>query len=186
VHRRTWLAGLLIAVTAIVTGVSMTTPAHANTGNQWCNSGGFCLNAWSGGPWVKNYYYGGTVTNNDFDWAPNYGECNGGRTTSTCPGHGIPAGQGIGEIKFTGNGAWAGHYIGDAYNDSSHADASLDPWNGWGTNFVYVTSNSCGSGWVLLYNIRWNGFIDIPSGNPGTTIYLNNQTAACIHLLSPA
>jgi hypothetical protein len=159
-------------------------PAHANgSGNQWCNSVGYCFNAWNGGPFIRSYGYGSTITHNDFSWVPNYSECNGGITTSTCPGHGVPAGQGIGGIQYTGGGSWNGQCVGDAYNDPGRADTSLDPCgSGWGTNYVYDVSNNCGSGWVILYDIHWNGLIYIPDSNGGV-IYQNNSGGSCIHLL---
>lgn len=183
------LASAAVLVGAVTAATTTTTPASAASGNQWCNTDGYCTNAWSGGPFVKSFSY--SARNNDFDWVGNYSACNGGITTSTCPGHGIPAGYGIGAIKFTGSGSWVGQCIGDAYNDSGHADSSLDPCpgggngnGGWGTNFVYLAypGNTCGSGYALLYNIRWNGYLRIPDNN-GSTIYLNNSVGSCIHLL---
>jgi len=180
-------AALITAGLAVSLGASA---AQAGTGNQWCNTGGICFNAWNGGPYVKSYYYGQPQSNNDFTWVVNTNSCNGGRTTSTCPGHGVPAGQGIGGIKFTGNTGWAGRCIGDASNDPNLANSSLDTCpggsngnGGYGTNFAYVTSNSCGAGWVILYNFHWDGWINIPN-TPAQTIYLNNQQASCVHLLA--
>src|SRR6266849_8936275 len=75
---------------AVITGTA--TPALAVNGGQWCDTGGYCPNAWDGGPFVKSESY--PARNNDFAWVLNLRECNGGITTSTCPGHGIPAGLG--------------------------------------------------------------------------------------------
>lgn len=171
-----------------------TTPAYAGTGNQICNSSAECLNAWNGGPFVKSYGYSPSIVNNDFTFVNNINECNGGITTSTCPGHGIAAGQGIGALKFTGSGPWVGRCIGDAYNDQNNASSSLDACpggangnGGWGVNVVWVTHNTCAGSDVIIYDIHWNGYIRWPNGTQnGQTVYLNNVGGFCMHVLPPA
>lgn len=183
-RRRTWLAGLLIAATAVLGGVALTTPAYAGSGNQICNQNSYCLNAWNGGPYVKSEIFG--AVNNDFTLVST-GACNGGITTSTCPGHGIAAGQGIVGLKFTGSGGWVGRCIGDASNDPNLADSSLDTCptgttsGGYGTNIVWDTHNTCGSGYVILYDIHWNGYIRVADNN-GSTVYLNNSSGSCLQV----
>jgi hypothetical protein len=185
------LATIFIALCTLgmLGGVFSAAPAMAGTGNQICTIGyAYCTNAWNGGPFIKSYSY--SAVNNDFTWVVNINECNGGITTSTCPGHGIGAGQGIGALKFTGSGAWVGRCIGDAYNDSGRADSSLDACpsgsnnGGWGVNMVWVTQNTC-SPYILLYDIHWNGYIYVHE-TAGQTVYLNNANGTCMKVLPPA
>lgn len=183
------MLGVAVAAGAALALISIPA-AHAGTGNQYCDSNGVCPNAWNGGPFVKGEYY--PATNNDFTFVGNYSLCNGGITTSTCPGHGVAAGQGIGAFEFTGGGSWNGMCIGDAYNQQGRADSSLDPCpgggngnGGWGVNFVYDVDNTCGGGQVILYDIHWNGYLRYPD-SAGSTVYLNNSTGACLRLFGPS
>jgi hypothetical protein len=176
----------LAAVGAAAPAVMSTAPANANSGNQWCDDAGVCPNAWSGGPFVKSYGY--PAVNNDFTWINNYNMCNGGYTTSTCPGHGVPAGWPIGALKYTGSGSWVGHCIGDAYNDQNNASSSLDQCpsgsdnGGWGVNFVSFGSN-CGSAGGVFYDIHWNGLLKWSGDGNGATVYLNNTIGYCLRAL---
>ena len=182
-------AAMLLSAAAVLLGVGVASgmPAYAGTGNQWLSTTAHTINAWDGGPFIKSYQY--PAVNNDFTWVNNDSACNGGRTTSTCPGHGVPSGLAIGSLKFTGSGAWVGRCVGDESNDPNQADTSLDDCptpgvdnGGYGTNFVYYPpgTNTCNSQ-LILYNIHWNGFLRIPDSN-GAKIFLNNSTASCIHL----
>jgi hypothetical protein len=185
------LAGLLCLGGAIVPAITSAAPALANgSGNQICTVGyAYCLNAWNGGPWIKSYSY--SAQNNDFTFVNDIHECNGGITTSTCPGHGIAAGQGIGGLQFTGGGSWNGQCIADAYNDTGDARAALNTGcpisntGANGSNFVWVTQNTCGSAVALLYDIHWNGYIRVNESN-GVQQYLNNASGSCMKVLPPA
>ena len=184
--RKVTLAFSAVALLAGAMTAAAATSAYAGSGNQWCNDQCHTVNAWNGGPFVKSYQY--PAVNNDFTWVNNDTYCGNGVTTSTCPGHGIPAGYFIGGLKFTGSGAWVGHCVGDESNDPNQADTSLDVCNtGWGVNFVYLSGNgnTCGPGKVVLYNIHWNGYLRIPDSN-GSKIFLNNAAGSCIHLLPAA
>jgi hypothetical protein len=175
--KRTRLAAVLIAASAIVMGVSMTTPAYANgTGNQWYYQGGW-LNAWNGGPWVKIYYStsSGGGSNDDFTLVYNH-DASGW------------------QLEFTGNGA-SHECIGDAYNDPNQAQTSLNPCGftggeGWGTLFdVY---QPCGPGSYAFKNRHWTSVTATPQylgpGNfvPGTPWWLNNNAAYCFKFYPPA
>jgi len=188
-------AALALAVMAVLgtTEALTATPALANgTGNQWCTDEGFCPNAWSGGPYVKTYQAG--AVNNDFTWQRNPNECNGGYSTSTCPGAPIPAGQPIGSLKFTGSGAWVGRCIGGSTNDPNDPSASLDACpsgsnnGGYGVNMVYLggSANTCSGGFhAVFWDLHWRGYIN-PNSVNGSPIYLNISVGGCLRVLSPA
>lgn len=158
------LAGLIISGLALTS-----TPAHAGTGNQFCTTGfsPVCINAWGGGPWVKVYTSQGT-SNNDFT-------------------AGYDATLGVWYLEFTGGGSWNGQCIGDAYNSSGDARASLDPCpsgsnsGGWGTHFQLDTSDcNGGSGEEAFKNIHWPGGFLYPSGRSnGNQYYLNTGAVFC-------
>lgn len=183
----------LLAAVSVLGAVTAVTaaPASANgTGQQWCDDAGVCPNAWGGGPFVKTQGY--PAQNNDFTWINNYNMCNGGITTSTCPGHGVPAGWPIGALKFTGGGAWNGHCIGDAYNDQNNASSSLDVCpsggsnGGWGVNLVSFGSNCGTNRGGVFYDIHWDGLIKWTGDGNGITVYLNNSIGYCLRALPPS
>jgi len=173
------VGALLLAIgTVLVTGISeasasasaspsasASASASASTstvfGNEYCLTYD-CLNSWNGGPWVNVYTGGADGTPNNYFTVL----CN--TTTGNCT------------IEDTGGNAWAGHCIGDAYNDPNNASTSLDVCgSGWGTNFKYVTSG-CGPIGVAFYNNHWKGYLGPPSGAVnGSHWYLNKPTKYC-------
>lgn len=171
--------------------------AEAASGNQWCDTLGYCLNAWSGGPFVKSYGYSSNGNDDNAFTIVGTTYCNGGYTTSTCPGDGIPSGWPIVEIEYTGGGSWNGRYIGDAYNESNRADSSLDVYNGYGTIFVQITYTPCGVNqgtWDVFADTHWSGveggirylaWTQNSNDGNGFTVYLNNVLGQCIRPLSP-
>lgn len=152
-------AAILLSIgTVLVTGIPEAS-ASAPSGNEFC-FGSDCLNSWNGGPWV-NVFTGG----------PN-GTPNNGFTL-------IGFGNTV-NIEDTGGNAWDGKCIGDAYNDSVHADTSLDPCgSGWGTNFTLVTKG-CAINAGAFYNNHWGGYLGPPNGAVnGSHWYLNKSTPYC-------
>ena len=127
-------------------------PALIST--QYCgpNFGNDCLNAWNGGPYVNVYTGGDEIrdTNQNFMVIDENGNQNGHA-----------------EIMYTGSSGWNGRCIGDASNDSTLADVSLDACArpgqsaGWGTQFTWGTSG-CPSGTVWFHNNHWNGYLGPP------------------------
>lgn len=148
---------ILAAIAAIfpfTQGASATTVYEG----QYCYSDGnvwACLNAWNGGPWVRVYENVGT-TNNNFEI--------------------METPNNFWVIQYFGKGNPNGGCVGDAYNQSGRADASLDPCgSGWGTNFILVP-NPPGGGKFAFYNNHWRGWL-CPSNNynNGTPFYLNSN-----------
>jgi len=140
---------------------------------QWCDynqSSGACLNAWGGGPYVNVYKNGPEISDT----------------------HGAFAvfdntGTGYSEIAYTGSGSWAGRCIGDASNDSSLADVSLDSCGsgsggqGWGVNFTWGTSG-CPAGEAWFKNVHWNGYLGPPANFVnGSHFYLNKPSKTCLN-----
>jgi hypothetical protein len=145
--------------------------ASAASGQQYCyipqgESGVHaCLNAWGGGPWV-DVSTNDNTRNNDFTYINNTNNENV-------------------ELEFTGDGAWSGNCIGDAYNQSGQASTSLDGCGtngqgaGWGTQFIYITGG-CPPGEVSFYNIHWGGYLGPPNGwVNGSHFYLNKPGQYC-------
>lgn len=131
------------------------------------NGGYACLNAWGGGPFV-NVYRGGPETSDthaDFILLDNQA-------------------TGYYELAYVGSGGWGGRCIGDANNDSTLADASLDSCGtasgnqGFGTNMDWGT-NGCPSGEVWVYDYHWNGYLGPPNNYVnGSHFYLNKPASA--------
>ena len=174
---RTWLAGLLVAASALVAGVATAAPAHADvwTGQfAYDTSPWSLINAWGGGPWV-NVYKGGTPTSTN----DNFSFFQQSPTVYY-------------SLKFIGGGAWNGRCIGDANNDPGDARASLDACGtggigeGWGVNFTTGTSG-CPSGWRWFRNVHWPGYLGPADGAVnGSHFYLNKPTKWCFDQLGPA
>jgi hypothetical protein len=121
--------------------------AQASSSRQYCIkslSGLACLNAWNGGPYVNVYQHTGAI-NNYFWWHKAYN------------GHYMLTATG------TYNTRWNGQCIGDASNNPSFYDTSLDQCpstltsagGGWGTNFYPPVncSNAYGSG-IAFRNVH--------------------------------
>lgn len=152
-----------------------TSYAVGPSGEQFCyyNGGYACLNAWGGGPWVNAYAGGPNGKNYNSDFTVIVDSA----ATSNS------------EIEFTGGGAWSGRCIGDAYNNSSYADTSLDACGstttaaGWGTNFI-VGSSGCPLGKEWFYNTHWKGYLGPPNNYVnGSHFYLNNAGYACFTVI---
>jgi hypothetical protein len=161
--------------------------AFAGSGNQWCDGAGTCLNAWGGGPLVKTYGY--PAVNNDFTVIGDYNECNGGYTTSTCPGHGVGAGWPIVMFEDTDGGAYSGSCAGDYQNNQGDAKMGLGlscaGTGGWGSNLVKF-GNGCG-GWVSFWDIHWAAWMSYPTNTQGSQVYLNVTSGGnCIRALPPS
>lgn len=179
IRRLAVIAAATAALGFPAVAVAAATPAQAivNIGNNWClGTSSSCMNAWSGGPWVK-LYTGGDTANGDFTWD-----------------HGIalPAQY----LVLTNYGSpWANRCIGDANNDAGDARASLDvcpgtgggsgSGDGWGTHIVRH-DEVCNSGYTAFKDTHWNGWIG-PSGNLGNgdQFYLNKPTPWCFRADPP-
>ena len=170
----------VVTLGGVATAAAVTAPpAHAivNIGNNWCiGDTSLCMNAWNGGPWVKQYT-GGTTPNGDFTWDH---------------GTALPAQY----LVFTNYASpWANRCIGDANNDAGDARASLDvcpgtsggsgSGDGWGTHILRDTA-SCANGYVAFKDIHWNGWIG-PANitDNGAQYYLNKQTPFCFRAYPP-
>lgn len=168
-------AALLLATAGLLlgAGAGAATAAYAGTGNEWCITAGGakCINAWSGGPFVKLYTGVGGGANSDFDL--------------------FSSGNGHVVLRFTGNSGWAGNCVGDASNDPNQASTSLDQCDisgqhfGWGTLFD-PASGSCPVNRVALRNVRWGGYLGPQDQNTnGSPFYLNKPTPWCFLLFPP-
>lgn len=163
-----------IAAILLVLGLTtaFTSQAGAQTGFQYIAGylGGVqVINAWNGGPFVKVWNMAGS-TNNDF-------------TAGADPFNNRIV------IEYTGGGSWNGQCVGDAYNNSSRADTSLDPCatsgnnGGWGTNFSSGNSG-CGSDQLWFHNDHWGGYL--AGDGVGTPFYLNVSTKVCYSVIGAA
>ena len=181
------LAGtILLPISAVLaTGIPEASagirPAAAPSGNQFCyynnGTGWVCPNAWGGGPWV-NLSTNNNTQNNDFTI--------------------IYESDGYVELQDTGDNAWSGKCIGDAYNESGDAEASLDPCGGggasagWGTQFILdpmCVANIGGGTLALGYGFEsshWpNGWLGPAGSANGSHFYLNKPSEYC-YAASPA
>lgn len=149
------------------------------TEQQWCENtvGTGCLNAWSGGPWI-----------NDYTGGPETRDIN--QEMFVVNENGNTDGSGNNQIVFAGNDSWGGQCIGDAYNDPTYADTSLDPcafpaFNqsaGWGTQMTVGTSG-CPSGEAWFHDNHWNGYLGPVGGAVnGSHFYLNKPTPYCFQV----
>lgn len=130
-----------------------------------------CMNAWNGGPLVKDYSEG--VTNDAFNIFQDTGACNSGLTSPNCPITGVPRGLEIVYIEdeFT-NGI-----VGDYQNNSGDAKAGLTLGAPWGYRMVLYGGIGGGtfqladahwtSNWNNIHGVGWK-----TSGN-GNQVYLN-------------
>jgi hypothetical protein len=164
------LSGMLVLALGALIPFAITAPgAHAAGGAclYWPDSGNHAtLNAWNGGPFV-NSWHSCAYPNDIFFKNPN--------------GNYV-------QIEFNGGGVWAGHCIGDAYNDPNNASTSLDACSpaGWGTLFVALTSGYCSSGQIAFKNVHWSAvsghdtFLGPPNGyGDGSPFYLNKSAYFC-------
>ena len=89
-----------------------------------------CMNAWNGGPLVKDYREG--VTNDAFNIFQDTGACNSGLTSPNCPITGVPRGL---EIVYIEDDYTDG-IVGDYQNNSGDARAGLTLGAPWGYRMV--------------------------------------------------
>ncbi len=166
-NRITAIAGVIVLAAGIplafITNPVFATPESYSFCNPPSGTMG-CINAWGGGPWVNlevSPYW------NYNDWFSL-----------------LSAGSGNVELDYTGPGSWAGNCVGDAYNNSGYADASLDECPssgdaGWGTNMkAYSCSDGEGDYGYDLYDNHWGGYVGANFGN-GNHIYLNVWSPTC-------
>ena len=139
--------------------------AYAQSGyNQYCDSGGYCLNGWGGGPYVNAYTM--NVVNNDFEAFQNS--------------------SGYENIVFTGGPSnYTGQCVSDYGNSSSDARAGLDGQCqsgqiAWGANFQLkaCTMANGDEGWAFK-NVHWGGWLTPTSNSDGSPFYLNSATETC-------
>jgi hypothetical protein len=169
-YRISRLVGAILLATGTVLAIGIpeaSASASASGGFEFCD-GNVCLNSWNGGPWVNVYTGGPDGTPNNY-------------FTAFCLD--TPTGDCF--IEDTGGNSWHGKCIGDAYNESGQAAASLDGCGdgtgngGWGTNFKYVTAG-CPFATAAFYNVHWKGYLGPPSGAVnGSHFYLNNPGKTC-------
>jgi hypothetical protein len=144
-------------------GIALAGPAQAQP-PQWCGSGNVCLNAWNGGPSVRQY--GPYVVNDDFMAIVD------------------PNRPSAFQLEDTDGGAYNGWCVGDYGDNSGNATTGLvgcasgSNTGGWGSNFTYVESG-CPSGTVRLYNQHWGGYVAPASGGDGAEWYLNTPDTYC-------
>lgn len=140
-----------IGVTAaLLTGgvaVASAVPAHASGMTEYCDSivGGYCWNAWAGGPLVKAYTPG---TQNDWFQVNSLG-------------------GGYYDIEDMNTGT----YIGDNNNDPNDAKAGLVGYGGWGWKFSLAGCEGI-TGAYIYDNFHWGGHISI-NDTDGSQAFLN-------------
>jgi len=161
---------LMLGIAMIAVPASAASAAQATGGQQYCfyNGGNACLNAWSGGPWVK--VYTGGFENRDSN--EEFSEI-------------VDNNTGWNELEFTGAGNNHGLCIGDAGNSPGNADTALVGCGstttdaGWGTNFRIGTTG-CSAGQEWFRNVHWNGYLGPPNNwVNGSHFYLNKPTPYC-------
>jgi hypothetical protein len=128
--------------------------------NQYCTTGTYCLNAWSGGPYVNAYQVG--AANNDFIAFPN-------------------PDTGYENIEFTGSSSYSDECVSDYGNSSTDARVGLTGYCesdsiAWGANFEL---DSCGDGGSAFYNVHWGGWLGPASLSSGAGFYLNKPSEYC-------
>lgn len=167
------LLGTLVLTLAALIPFAVTAPgAHAAGLGEcfyWPDGGNHAtLNAWNGGPFVKSWH--SCAFPNDSFFIASVQNSNDV------------------QIEFTGNSGWAGHCVGDAYNDPNNASTSLDTCSpaGWGTLFVPLESGYCASNQIAFKNVHWSAVTGhnayLGPANPygdGSSFYLNKTGYFC-------
>ena len=163
---------LLAAGASVVLGASVATAEVAQAAvwdGQWCQgllTG--CINAWSGGPLIKQYNGGQNTANNNFTLS---------QQSPTV----------YYALRFDGNS----NCIGDYQNDQNDAKAGLvscgtgGTGEGWGANFTTGTSG-CPNGESWFHNVHWNGYLGPADGSNGSQFYLNKPGKVCFNALGKA
>lgn len=143
-----------------------------------------CMNAWSGGPLVKDY---SCCTSNDaFVLLRDTTRCNNGYSTANCPIAGIPAGFEIVVVQYQGGGTYNNDYVGDNNNDQFDAKAGLVGYGGWGWDQILSYGVCTNNNWQLT-NVHWTtnwsnraGVYWVYTSN-GNQAYLNDHTLLCLN-----
>jgi hypothetical protein len=132
---------------------------------QYCDSGGYCMNAWNEGPYVNAYTE--THVNNNFSAFANP--------------------DGYETIEYLGPGPHQHQCISDYGNSSTDARAGLSGYCdsgqiSWGANF---TVQGCGNNTYAFKNLHWGGYLTPNSNSNGSPFYLNSATRTCYQVLGP-
>jgi hypothetical protein len=132
---------------------------------QYCDGGGYCLNAWNEGPQVNAYTE--THVNNNFSAFANH--------------------DGYETIEYLGPGPYVHECISDYGNSSGDARAGLNQYCdsgqiAWGANF---TVEGCGNSTYAFKNVHWGGYLTPNSNSDGSPFYLNSRTRTCYSVLGP-
>jgi hypothetical protein len=142
----------ILMAAGLVLGTSQS-PAHASGRTEICDSiiGGYCLNAWNGGPLVKAYTSG---------VQSDYFQVN-------------PLGGGLYDIEDMNTGT----YVGDYNNNQYDAKAGLVGYGGWGYRFQELGCEGI-TGGVTFVNVHWGGRLSA-SDSDGAQFYLNTDSNQC-------
>jgi hypothetical protein len=172
------LAVIGTAIALVIGGLAaFAAPAFAGTGNQYfIETTPFSYaNAWNGGPWIE--VYNNTAVNNDFT----AGQVNG-----------------YYYIEDTGtHNSWYGMCMGDAYNNPSNLQVSLDPCptpghsGGWGTHFTVGLCTLPGGLHGLDFKNNHTGYYLEPEGSSNGTKFdllgsVHSQDPTCFNISLPA
>jgi hypothetical protein len=135
---------------------SAAAPAAVGYGSQYFNGIGY-FNAWSGGPYIKEY--NSPAANNDFN------------VTSSDGTNFV--------IRLSNNGGENGYCIGDEFNQVGAAKAYLNPCGSgipWGG---YFTEQNCyPAPGFAFHNNHWNAWFSGGDSN-GNQYYLNTGDREC-------
>jgi hypothetical protein len=133
---------------------------------QYCDSGGYCMNAWNEGPYISAYTE--THVNNNFSAFKNR--------------------DGYETIEYLGPGPYQHQCIGDYGNNPNDAHAALYGFCdsgqiAWGANFTVV---GCGNNTYAFKDVHWKGGYLTPNSNSdGSPFFLNSATPTCYRVLGP-
>lgn len=186
---KTRIAVIVASFSLAVGGLLLTglTPAYAQT-NEVCDIQGNCFNAWDGGPAVDVYRSG--VANDNFT-VEGVDRCNNGDySTANCPIQGVPAGQYIYQVEYSGSGS----YDGECVAAGSEGEATLStcndtayPGNGGanGTILVARSETICHDGFNAgidrYYTSNWSNPYGVYMEDfSGTPVELNSSDLICL------
>lgn len=161
--------GMVIGATMATTGIAQ---ASVWDGEFCTGLLTGCVNAWSGGPLIKQYNGGSPVVNNNFSLF---------QQSPTV----------YYSFKFFGGGTYNGKCIGDNANNQNDAKAGMvscgtgGTGEGWGANFT-SGSSGCPTGYSWFRNVNWNGYLGPASSANGAQEYLNKPNKVCFAAFGPA
>jgi hypothetical protein len=136
---------------------------------QYCDGGGYCMNAWNEGPYIEAYTE--NHVNNNFSAFANP--------------------DGYETIEYLGPGPDNQECIGDYGNSESDARAGLYGFCNsgqiaWGANFYLISCGENNNGittWAFE-NVHWpDGYLTPNSNSDGSPFYLNSATRTCYQIL---